>query len=95
MSGSVVWVLVATLTAVVLLAFIVARTWHGIAARRAELAKATDGQYRRLAGEYSRIAEMAVTAQEHTDHKLEDITMRIDELRGQLESVQQILKEVE
>jgi prefoldin subunit 5 len=32
---------------------------------------------------------------EHTDLKLDDITMRLDELRGQLESVQQVLKEVE
>jgi hypothetical protein len=38
---------------------------------------------------------MAVTAQEHTDLKLADITMRLDELHGQLDSVQQVLKEVE
>ena len=57
--------------------------------------EATDGQYQRLAAEYRRIAELAVTSQEHTDLKLADITMRIDEVHGQLESVQQVLKEVE
>jgi hypothetical protein len=38
---------------------------------------------------------MAITAQEHTDLRLGDISVRIDYLREQMESLQRILKEVE
>ncbi len=95
MTGSKVFVLTFALVAVVVLVAIVLRAWQANTAKRAELAQATDGEYRRLATEYRRVAEMAVTAQEHTDLKLADITMRLDELHGQLDSVQQVLKEVE
>jgi hypothetical protein len=94
-SGSHVFVIVFTTTAVVVALAIMLRAWQAGAARKAELAKATDGEYRRLAEEYRRIAELAVTAQEHTDLKLEDLGTRLDVLHGQLESVQQVLKEVE
>ena len=52
-------------------------------------------QYRRLAEEYRRLADLAITAQEHTDLKLGDVSAQLDYLREQNESVQKILKEVE
>jgi hypothetical protein len=38
---------------------------------------------------------MAITAQEHTDLRLTDISVRLDDLRDQLDQMQRILKEVE
>jgi len=59
-------------------------------------AGAADGeQYRQLTDEYRRFADMAITAQEHADLKLGDVSARIDYLRDQMESLQKILKEVE
>jgi hypothetical protein len=52
-------------------------------------------QYRQLTDEYRRFADMAITAQEHADLKLGDVSVRIDYLRDQMESLQKILKEVE
>lgn len=51
--------------------------------------------YRRLADEYRRLADLAITAQEHTDLKLGDVTAQLDYLREQNESLQKILREVE
>jgi len=52
-------------------------------------------QYRQLAEEYRRLADLAITAQEHTDLKLGDVNAQLDYLREQSESLQKILKEVE
>ncbi len=52
-------------------------------------------QYRQLADEYRRLADLAITAQEHTDLKLGDVGVQLDYLREQMESMQKILKEVE
>lgn len=52
-------------------------------------------QYRKLAEEYRRLADMAITAQEHTDLKLGDVSAQLDYVREQNESLQKILKEVE
>jgi hypothetical protein len=52
-------------------------------------------QYRRLADEYRRLADLAITAQEHTDLKLGDVSAQLDFLREQNDSMQKILKEVE
>jgi hypothetical protein len=52
-------------------------------------------QYRQLAEEYRRLADLAITAQEHTDLKLGEVSAQLDYLREQNESVQKILKEVE
>jgi hypothetical protein len=52
-------------------------------------------QYRRLAEEYRRLADLAITAQEHTDLKLGDVSAHLDYLREQNASLQKILKEVE
>jgi hypothetical protein len=59
-------------------------------------------EHRRLTDEYRRVADMAITAQEHTDLKLGDVSARIDHLhdqiaavRKQMESLQTILEDVE
>jgi hypothetical protein len=38
---------------------------------------------------------MAITAHEHVDLRLTDLSVRMDELRDQMEQMQRILKEVE
>jgi hypothetical protein len=77
-----------------------ARTFTARSRMRAEL----DGgdERRRLTDEYRRVADMAITAQEHTDLKLGDVSARIDHMhdqiaavRKQMESLQTILEEVE
>ena len=52
-------------------------------------------QYRKLAEEYRRLADMAITAQEHTGLKLGDVSAQLDYLREQNASLHKILKEVE
>jgi hypothetical protein len=80
-------------TAIMVSAWVIARHLAGSRQARAEL---TSGEeYRGLADEYRRLSDMAITAQEHTDLKLTDIGVRIDELRDQLDQMQRILKEVE
>jgi hypothetical protein len=63
--------------------------------KRAQLELAGSEQYRQLAEEYRRLADLAITAQEHTDLKLGDVTVQLDYLREQNDSLQKILKEVE
>jgi hypothetical protein len=46
-------------------------------------------------GEYRRLSEMAITAQEHTDMKLAEINMQLAQLRDQLDQVQKVLRDVE
>ena len=38
---------------------------------------------------------MAITTQEHVDLRLTDLSVQVDSLRGQLDQMQRILKEVE
>jgi uncharacterized protein HemX len=65
-------------------------------AKRTARAELTSGeQYRGLADEYRRLADLAITAQEHTDLKLGDVGVQLDYLREQMESLQKILKDVE
>jgi hypothetical protein len=52
-------------------------------------------QYRRMADEYRRLADLAITAQEHTDLKLSDVGVQLDYLREKIESMQKILEDVE
>ena len=69
---------------------------RAFAARSQARASVAGGQqYRELTDEYRRFADMAITTQEHTDLKLGDVSVRIDYLREQMESLQKILKEVE
>jgi hypothetical protein len=70
-----------------------ARAFAARAQAKADLAGGE--QYRQLTDEYRRFADMAITAQEHADLKLGDVSARIDYLRDQMESLQKILKEVE
>jgi hypothetical protein len=63
--------------------------------KRAQIELTGGEQYRKLAEEYRRLADMAITAQEHTDLKLGDVSAQLDHLREQNESLQEILKEVE
>jgi hypothetical protein len=68
---------------------------HLSSSRQAKAALNTGREYRGLADEYRRLSDMAITAQEHTDLRLTDISVRIDELRNQMDQMQHILKEVE
>lgn len=47
------------------------------------------------AEEYRRLAEMAVTAQEHNDLRLQELMQQVSQLSEQMAAVQHILKEVE
>jgi hypothetical protein len=56
----------------------------------------TSGQdYRALADEFRRLSDVAITAQEHVDLRLTDLSVQVDALRDQLDQMQRILKEVE
>jgi uncharacterized membrane protein len=63
--------------------------------KQAQLELAGGEQYRQLAEEYRRLADLAITAQEHTDLKLGEVSVQLDYLRTQNEALQRILKEVE
>jgi hypothetical protein len=52
-------------------------------------------QYRALADEYRRLSDLAITAQEHTDLKMGEISAQLDFLRTQNDSLQKILRDVE
>jgi hypothetical protein len=45
--------------------------------------------------QYRRLSDLAVTAQEHTDLKLGEVSAQLDYLREQMASLQKILKDVE
>jgi hypothetical protein len=90
--------LVATVVVVVglLMAItVVAGTWQVTTTKKAQGALESGNQYRSLAEEYRRLADIAITAQEHTDLKLGDLSAQLDYLREQNDSLQKILKEVE
>lgn len=61
--------------------------------QRAELTGSE--QYRQLTDEYRRLSDLAVTAQEHTDLKLGEVSAQLDYVRSQVDSLQKILSEVE
>jgi hypothetical protein len=63
--------------------------------KRAQVELAGGEQYRQLAEEYRRLTDLAITAQEHTDLKLGEVTAQLDHLREQMTSLQMILKDVE
>jgi hypothetical protein len=86
-----VWVVTGLVAAV----GVIAVSRHLTASKRIQAGLAGEEQYRQLAEEYRRLADLAITAQEHTDLKLGDVTAQLDYLREQNESLQQILKEVE
>ena len=84
-------------TAVILLAGIGMVMWfrQNSHASTAKSELASGEEYRRLAEECRRLAEMAVTAQEHTDLRLGEVSVQMDQMRAQLDSVQKILSDVE
>lgn len=63
--------------------------------KRAQLELTAGQDYRQLAEEYRRLADMAITSQEHTDLKLGEVSVQLDYLRTQNESLQKILRDVE
>jgi hypothetical protein len=72
-------------------------TWsrHLTTKKRAQAELTGGEQFRQLADEYRRLADLAITSQEHTDLKLGQVSAQLDYLREQTESLQKILKEVE
>ena len=66
-----------------------------MARKTAQLELTGSEHYRQLADEYRRLTDMAITAQEHTDLKLGELSAQLDHLREQSDSLQKILKEVE
>jgi hypothetical protein len=74
----------------------IASGFRYLAARRQVRGEVTGGeQYRALAEEYRRLSDLAITAQEHTDLKMSDVSTQLDFLRAQNEALQKILRDVE
>jgi len=87
------WVALAIILAVVILGWVAARY---LSASRQARVQLTGGQeYRALADEFRRLSDMAITAQEHVDLRLTDLSVQVDSLRDKLDQMQRILKEVE
>lgn len=77
-------------------AFVLSARYFFQAKTRSSRLELTAGkEYRALADEYRRLSDMAITANEHVDLRLTDLSVRVDELRDQLDQMQRILKEVE
>jgi Na+-transporting NADH:ubiquinone oxidoreductase subunit NqrC len=68
---------------------------HLSASKQAKAQLTTGQEYRALADEFRRLSDMAITAQEHVDLRLTDLSVQVDSLREQLAQMQHILKEVE
>jgi uncharacterized protein (UPF0261 family) len=88
------WLLMIALGGVVVLC-VVAASRHLSAARGVRHELTGGEQYRLLAEEYRRLSDLAVTAQEHADLKLGEVTAQLDHMQAQMDSLQRILKEVE
>ena len=86
---------VAILGSILIALGMVVGAWQLSSARKAKMALTSGDEHRGMADEYRRLADMAITAQEHTDLKLGDVAIQLAQLRDQLESVQRILKDVE
>jgi len=88
------WLLMVALGGVVVLC-VVAASRHLSAARGVRRELTGGEQYRLLAEEYRRLSDLAVTAQEHSDLKLGEVTAQLDHMQAQMDSLQRILREVE
>jgi hypothetical protein len=85
--------IITAIIAAVIVVVVVTRYLGGSRQARAQL---TSGeQYRALAEEYRRLSDAAITAQEHVDLRLTDLSVQVDSLRDRLDHMQRILKEVE
>jgi hypothetical protein len=89
MLGTSVFVLFAA--AVVAVPILVALALRAII-RRGRTPPVSAAQFQALTEEYRRMSDLAVTASEHVDLRLADLSARVDELRSQ---VQRILTDVE
>jgi hypothetical protein len=93
-SANDVLAIVAMLAAAIVISVWVASR-HLSAARHARAQLTSGTEYRTLADEFRRLSDMAITAQEHVDLRLTDLSVQVDSLRDQQEQMQRILKEVE
>jgi hypothetical protein len=93
MGPGVVGVFIVACIAVMFCTWAISR--HLGAARKAKAALTAGDEYRQLTGEYQRLSDLAITAQEHTDLRLTELSVQMDELRSQMTQLQHILKEVE
>ena len=74
---------------------VIAASRHLSATRRVRHELTGGEQYRLLAEEYRRLSDLAITAQEHADLKLGEVTAQLDHMQAQMDSLQRILSEVE
>ncbi len=74
---------------------LVAGVWQRTSTTKARASATSEKEYRALAEEFRRLAEVSLTAQEHTDLRLADLAGRLDQMRDQLDQIQRILKDVE
>jgi type II secretory pathway pseudopilin PulG len=81
----------------IIAATLIALEWVGSRPRKvkAQAQLVASKNYQALADEYRRLSDMAITAQEHVDLRLTDLSVQVDALRDQLDQMQRILKEVE
>jgi len=68
---------------------------HLSVSRQARAQLTSGAEYRTLAEEFRRLSDMAITAQEHVDLRLTDLSVQVDSLSDLQEQMQRILKEVE
>jgi uncharacterized protein HemX len=92
-ANDVLTVIVILAVAIVISVWVTAR--HLSASRQARAQLTSGTQYRTLADEFRRLSDMSITAQEHVDLRLTDLSVQVEALRDQLEQMQRILKEVE
>jgi uncharacterized protein HemX len=90
-SGALVWIVFFAVIGVGLVSYFRYLT----ARKQAHLQVNGSEQYRELAEEYRRLSDLAITSQEHTDLKMGEISAQLDHLRGQIDSLQKILRDVE
>jgi Na+-transporting NADH:ubiquinone oxidoreductase subunit NqrC len=91
--GDLLVALISSLIAAVIVVVVVTRY---LSASRQSRAQLTSGEeYRALAEEFRRLSDVAITAQEHVDLRLTDLSVQVDSLKDQLDHMQRILKEVE
>lgn len=78
---------------IVISVWVIARYLSNSRQARAQLT--TGKEYRALADEFRRLSDMAITAHEHVDLRLTDLSVQVDSLRDQMDQLRHILKEVE
>jgi hypothetical protein len=89
-------VLALSITAIVAAVIVVVVVIRHLGGSRQARAQLTSGaEYRALADESRRLSDMAITAHEHVDLRLTDLSVQVDALRDRLDHMQRILKEVE